>query len=67
MKTFEMDGKAYMTDQETLDVLRSIVPDAKATGDASAVAAVMFLGLETGRIQRLFWSQTLQRFVTIPE
>lgn len=67
MKTFEIDGKTYATDAQTLDVLRSIVPDAKATGDASAVAAVMHLGLHTGCIVPLYWSKTLQRFVTIPE
>lgn len=52
-KTFEMNGKGYETDAETLNVLRSIVPAAKQAGDASAVAAVMELGLETGRIREL--------------
>jgi hypothetical protein len=51
-QTFEMNGKAYATDLATLDVLRSIVPAAKATGDMSAVMAVMDLGLATGRIKR---------------
>lgn len=45
-----MNGKTYTTDAETLNVLRSIIPAAKASGDYSAVAAVMELGLKTGRI-----------------
>ncbi len=49
-QTFEMNGKAYATDRETLDVLRSIVPAAKAAGDMSAVMAVMDMGIATGRI-----------------
>lgn len=51
MVTFKMDGKSYRTDQETLDVLRSIVPSAERTEDTTAVAAVMYLGLNTGRIE----------------
>lgn len=47
---FTMNGKVYATDAETINVLRSIVPDAHRTGDASAVAAVMGLGLKYGRI-----------------
>lgn len=50
---FEIDGEFYTTDAETLAVLRSIVPDAKRTGDASAVAAVMEAGLMAGRIRPL--------------
>lgn len=49
-ETFEMNGKTYRTDAETLAVLRSIVPSAHATTDASAVAAVMVLGIQNGRI-----------------
>jgi len=49
-KRFEMRGKSYRTDAETLELLRSIVPDAKNGGDTSAVAAVMMLGLKAGRI-----------------
>lgn len=52
-KTFEMNGKAYQTDAEILEVLRSIVPDAKASGDASAVKWVMELGLHMGRIKEV--------------
>lgn len=49
-KRFEMNGKAYQTDNETLNVLRSIVPAAKARSDSSAVETVMTLGLMSGRI-----------------
>ena len=49
-KTFEMNGKGYRTDEQTLNVLRSIAPSAKASGDASAVEWAMALGLEAGRI-----------------
>jgi len=47
---FEMNGTIYRTDAGTLAVLRSIVQSAKETSDASAVAAVMSLGMATGRI-----------------
>lgn len=47
---FSMNGKTYETDEETLRVLQSIIPPAKAEDDFSAVAAVMELGLKTGRI-----------------
>ena len=49
-KTFEMNGKAYKTDSETLNVLRIVCPSAKETDDMSAVAAVMILGQQAGRI-----------------
>lgn len=48
--TFEMNGRAYGTDAATLAVLQSIVPAAKASGDMTAVKAVMDLGLAVGRI-----------------
>ena len=48
--TFEMNGNAYSTDAETLEVLRSIVPSAKVANDMSAVILVMDLGEATGRI-----------------
>jgi hypothetical protein len=51
--TFEMNGKGYRTDEQTLNVLRSIVPAAKETGDTSAVAVVMELGLQMGRIKEI--------------
>lgn len=47
---FEMNGKSYLTDEETLQVLRSLVPAAKVAGDFTAVAAVMEAGLRWGRI-----------------
>jgi hypothetical protein len=47
---FELNGKRYATDEATIHVLRGIVPSAKATGDSSAVIAVMELGLHTRRI-----------------
>jgi len=49
-QTFEMNGKSYSTDKATLEVLRSIIPAAKAANDFSAVAAVMILGQRTGRV-----------------
>lgn len=51
--TFEMNGRGYETDAETLDVLRGIVPAAKASGDMSAVIAVMELGQTGGRIRKM--------------
>ena len=51
--TFEMNGKTYKTDVETLEVLQSIVPSARDRGDASAVATIMSLGIWTGRIKEI--------------
>ena len=48
--TFELNGKTYCTDEETLNVLRSIVPTAKASADGSAVHAMLTFGKMTGRI-----------------
>jgi hypothetical protein len=48
--TFQLNGKSYQTDAETLNVLRSVMPSAKSTGDSSAVQAIMGLGLHSGRI-----------------
>jgi hypothetical protein len=53
MKTFEMNGTAYETDDETLDILRDIVPPAKQADDFSAVIAIMELGEHTGRIKQI--------------
>ncbi len=50
---FELNGKWYMTDGETIEVLRSIIPSAKNSGDSTAVIAVMALGLKAGRIIEL--------------
>lgn len=49
-KTFELNGKTYRTDDETLSALRSVVPAAKRANDGSAVQAIIFLGLATGRV-----------------
>lgn len=48
--SFEMNGRAYLTDRSTLEVLETIVPPAKASNDMSAVMAVMELGQLGGRI-----------------
>ena len=53
MKTFEMNGIGYETDAETLEVLRSLVPSAKETGDLTAVYAVMRFGQMSGRIRKI--------------
>ena len=49
---FEIDGRSYMTDPATLAILREQVAIYRANGerDASAITAVMALGLETGAI-----------------
>ena len=52
-KTFELNGTGYETDAETLAVLQSIIPAAKRTGDASAVQAILSLGLTTKRIREI--------------
>ena len=51
--TFEMNGIGYKTDEETLNVLRSIIPQAKMSNDFTAVSVVMALGLQTGRIEQM--------------
>ena len=53
MKKFEMNGKVYTTDAETINVLRTIIPKAAETKDYSAVVAVMELGLRFGRIKEV--------------
>lgn len=50
MPQFTLLQNRYATDQETYDVLSSIAPAALKSGDGSAVAAVMALGLMGGRI-----------------
>jgi hypothetical protein len=50
---FELNGVAYITDLETLEVLRSLMPSARASGDSSAVMAVLYAGLHTGRIREV--------------
>jgi hypothetical protein len=48
--TFTLNGKTYTTDQQTLAVLRRLIPSAYQTADSSDVIAVMVLGQSTGRI-----------------
>ncbi len=48
--TFTFNGKRYDADAETANVLRRIIPAAQATGDTTAVQAIFYLGLATGRI-----------------
>jgi len=50
-RAFELNGESFTTDAETLQVLHSITASARTAGDGSAVQAVVFLGLDTGRIQ----------------
>ncbi len=52
-RRFELNGKAYRTDLETLKVLRITIPGVKETGDTSALQAVLELGLLTGRIEEI--------------
>ena len=52
-RVFEMNGKTYATDTATVNAIRSIVPSAKASGDYSAVAAIMALGMKAGRISEV--------------
>lgn len=53
MMTFTLNGKAYRTDLETLEVLRSVIEMARESGDSSAVIAIVELGQMTGRIQEI--------------
>ena len=48
-KTFEMNSKTYRNYAETLQVLRSVVKayDADGRKDASAISAMMHLGIMT--------------------
>lgn len=50
-RTFELNGHVYRTDDETADVLRSVVPGARESGDTSALQAVLGLGLSSGRVR----------------
>jgi hypothetical protein len=50
MVSFKINNKAYLTDKETLDVLRGVAPAAKKSKSTSAVEYIMALGLITGRI-----------------
>ncbi len=55
MQAFTLNGKTYTTDSETVAVLRSIIGSARASGDSSAVQALLALGITTGRIQPAPW------------
>ena len=50
-RSFSLNGKTYLSDEETVKTLASIIPAAKANGDTSAVQAMIVLGLKTGRIK----------------
>lgn len=49
MNTFEMNGKTYTTDTETVELLRGLV----ATKQTAGIIAVMELGLKVGRIREV--------------
>jgi len=49
---FELNGRFYKTDAETLCVLRSLMPGAKSSGDGSAVISAIEIGQVSGRIVR---------------
>lgn len=49
-KTFEMDGKTFRCDAETLEIVRTCVARVKAGADTSALFAVMHWGQKGGRI-----------------
>ena len=51
--TFTLNNETYRTDAETVEVLRSIMPSARKSGDSSAVVAVIALGQATGRIEKV--------------
>lgn len=48
--TFEMNGNAYKTDLETLDILRGIVKAGREANDYSAVEFMMVIGEMGGKI-----------------
>jgi len=50
MKTFRLNNKNYKTDNKTMKVLKSIMSSAKKNNDSTAVQAMIFLGLKTGKI-----------------
>ena len=51
MKAIEIFGKTYLADDETLNVLHTVMPAVTLSGDRSAVMSVLVLGLATGRIK----------------
>jgi len=48
-RTFELNGQTYRTDDETADLLGTVVP---AASDTSALHAMLYYGLRSGRIQQ---------------
>lgn len=54
---FELCGEWYSTDRETVEVLSPLVEAARATGDSSAVMAVLSAGVHQGRIWPLVCSE----------
>jgi hypothetical protein len=53
MENFTLNGTAYSTDQETLNVIKSVMPTAKINNDSTAVQAIIFLGLSSGRVKKI--------------
>lgn len=47
---FELNGKTYKTDENTIKILRTIVAKAKETKDTSALQTMMILGEMTKTI-----------------
>ena len=47
---FELNGKTYKTDENTIKILRTIVTSAKENNDTSALQTMMILGEMTGTI-----------------
>ena len=47
----KLNGKLYITDEETANLLIDIVPQAIEVQDFSAAQAILILGLKTGRIK----------------
>lgn len=47
---FEMNGKTYKTDEDTINVLREQIEIAKTSGDYSAVIAIMAIGIASETI-----------------
>ena len=48
--TFEMNGHEYEADLETINTIKGLVAEARRTKDFTAILALMFAGIETGRI-----------------
>lgn len=48
---FEINGRTYTATADALRLMRKAVPAARATGDWSAVAAIMLLGEMNGEIR----------------